>query len=180
MGKNHLDMVRTKLSKLFAPLAAIAVFGSVMAPTAAGAGAVGGSDTGCGAAVLVLRSLHVEAHPSKQLVRRGEKFKVHVKVTRPAHEDPAGEGIEFTPPTSTPAEGVTIGLSIWVGERTYFWQVGMSDQNGEDVLTVKVPRNAELGSALASASARHWIKNDCPDILEDGYTNYIDFVKVIP
>ncbi len=173
-------MVRTKLSKLLAPLAAIAVFGSLMAPSTAAAGAVGGSDSACGGAVLVLRSLHVEAHPSKKVVRRGEKFTVHVKVTRPAHEDPAGEGIQFTPPTSAPAENVTVGLSIWVGKRTYFWQVGMTDANGEDTLTVKVPKKAELGSALASASGRHWIKNDCPDILEDGYTNYLDFVKVVP
>jgi len=173
-------MVMTRLSKLVAPLAAIAVFGSLVAPTAAAADVVGGGETGCSSAVLVLRTLHVEAHPSKKVVRRGEKFKVHVKVTRPAHEDPAGEGMEVSPPTSAAAEGVTIGLSIWVGDRTYFWQVGMSDQNGEDVLTLKVPKNAELGPALASASGRHWIKNDCPDILEDGYTNYMNFVKVVP
>ena len=179
MGKNNEHMVRTRFSKLLAPLAAIAVFGSLMAPTSAGAGAAA-ANSACGGSVLVLRSLHVEAHPSKTVVRRGEKFKVHIKVTRPAHEDPAGEGIEFTPPTSAPAEDVTVGLSIWVGERTYFWQVGVTDANGEDTLTVKVPKNAEYGSALASASGRRWIKNDCPDILEDGYTNYIDFVKVVP
>jgi len=171
-------MIRTKLSKLLAPFAAIALFGSLMAPTAAGADVVGGGDSACASAVLVLRSLHVEAHPSKMVVRPGQKFTVHVKVTRPAHEDPAGEGIEFTPPTSAPAEDVTVGLSIWVGDRTYFWQVGMTDANGEDTLTLKVPRNAEAGPALASASGRRWIKNDCPDILEDGYTNYMHFVTV--
>jgi len=171
-------MVRTKLSKLFAPLAAIAVFGSLMAPTAAGAGVVG--DSACGSGVIVLRSLHVEAHPSKKVVRRGEKFTVHVKVTRPAHEDPVGEGIEITPPTSAPAEGVTVGLSVWVGDRTYFWQVGMTDANGEATLRLRVPKKAEAGPALASASGRHWIKNDCPDILEDGYTNYLNFVKIVP
>ena len=99
-------------------------------------------------------------------------------VTRPAHEDPVGQGIEFTPPTSVPAEGVTVGASIWVGDRTYFWQIGLTDENGEDTLTLKVPKNAETGEALASFSARYWIKNDCPDILEDGYRNYVPFVTV--
>jgi hypothetical protein len=68
---------------------------------------------------------------------------------------------------------------VWVGKRTYFWQVGVTDANGKDTLKLKVPNNSEAGNALASASARHWIKNDCPDILEDGYTNYLDFVTIL-
>lgn len=172
-------MVRNKLSKLLAPLAAIAILGTLLAPGPVAA-AVTASGTGCGGGVLVLRSLHVEATPSKKVVRRGEKFTVDVTVTRPAHEDPLGEGIEFDPPTSAPAEDVTVGLSIWVGDRTYFWQVGLTDAEGKDTLTLRVPKNAEYGPALASASARHWIKNDCPDILEDGYTNYLNFVKIVP
>ena len=178
-GKNIVIMVRTKLSKLFAPLGAVAMLSLLLAPTPAAAD-VAPMGTACSSAVLVLRSLHIEAVPSKKVVRRGEKFTVDVTVTRPAHEDPIGEGIEFDPPTSAPAENVTVGLSIWVGDRTYFWQVGLTDAEGKDTLTLKVPKNAEYGPALASASARHWIKNDCPDILEDGYTNYVDFVKIVP
>ena len=156
--------------------AALALIGSVMLTP--GASASSASTPGCSSAVLVLRSLHVEAKPSKKVVKPGDKFSVEVSVTRPAHEDPAGEGIEFTPPASVPAEDVTIGISIWVGERTYFWQVGVSDANGEETLQLKVPGNAETGEALASVSGRRWIKNDCPDILEDGYTNYAPFVTV--
>ena len=172
-------MVRTKLSKLIAPLGAVAVLSLLLAPAPAAADVVA-SDGACSSSVLVLRSLHIEAVPSKKVVHPGEKFTVDVTVTRPAHEDPVGEGIEFTPPTSAPAEDVTVGMSIWVGDRTYFWQVGLTDAEGKDTLTVKVPKNSEYGSALASASARHWIKNDCPDILEDGYTNYLNFVKIVP
>jgi hypothetical protein len=128
--------------------------------------------------VLVLRSLHVTAVPSKTTLKPGEKFTVDVTVTRPAKEDPLGNGVAFEPPATLPAEDVTVGLSIWVGERTYFWQIGLTDAEGKDTLRLKVPANAEAGQALASASARHWIKNDCPDILEDGYTNYLNFVTV--
>ena len=176
MRTNQKHMVRTKLFKLFAPLAALAMTASVMVAAPAAAAP---TPTGCGGAVLVLRSLHVVATPSKKKVHPGDKFTVAVKVTRPAHEDPLGNGIEFDPPQSVPAEDVTVGLSVWVGKRTYFWQVGVTDANGEDVLTLKVPNNAESGKALASASGRHWIKNDCPDILEDGYTNYLDFITVL-
>ena len=134
----------------------------------------------CRQAVLVLRTLHIEAVPAKTKVKPGEKVPVEVTVTRPAHEDPADQGIEFEPPASVPAEGVTVGLSVYVGDRTYFWQIGLSDAEGKDTLMLTVPKDSEHGWAIAMASARHWIKNDCPDILEDGYTTYPEFVKVVP
>ena len=177
MKTNLQVMARSKLSKLIAPIAAVALMGSLLAaPASAGTSS---TNAACSSAVLVLRSLHVVAVPSKTKVKPGDKFTVKVTVTRPAHEDPVGQGLEFEPPASLPAEDVTVGLSVWVGERTYFWQVGMTDANGESVLKLKVPASAESGKALASASARHWIKSDCPDILEDGYTNYLNFVTVV-
>ena len=179
MATNLQDMPRSKLSKLVAPVAAVALLGSLLAAPAS-AGTSGGAETACSSAALVLRTLHVEATPSKTKVRPGDKFTVDVTVTRPAHEDPMGQGLEFEPPASLPAEGVTVGLSVWVGERTYFLQIGMTDANGKDTLKLKVPANAESGKALASASARNWIKSDCPDILEDGYTNYLNFVTILP
>ena len=157
-----------------------AVRSLLAAPASATTSAPRETGAACSAAVLVLRSLHVTATPSKKVVKPGDKFTVDVTVTRPAHEDPVGEGMTFDPPASLPAEDVTVGLSIWVGERTYFWQVGLTDAEGTDTLQLKVPANAEPGKALAAASARHWIKNDCPDILEDGYTTYPKFVKIVP
>jgi hypothetical protein len=170
-------MARSKLTKLVAPVAALALMGSLLAAPAS-ATTSNPAGAACASAVLVLRSLHITAVPSKKTVKPGEKFTVDVTVTRPAHEDPLGNGVAFDPPTTVPAEDVTVGLSVWVGERTYFWQIGLTDAEGKDTLRLKVPANAETGEALASASARHWIKNDCPDILEDGYTNYLNFVTV--
>ena len=179
MTTNLQHMARSKLSKLIAPVAAVALMGSLLAAPAS-AGTSGGTRAACSSAVLVLRTFNVVAVPSKKKLKPGDKFTVEVTVTRPAKEDPVGQGLEFEPPTSLPAEGVTVGLSVWVGERTYFWQVGMTDAEGKSILKVKVPANAEAGKALASASARHWIKSDCPDILEDGYTNDLDFVTILP
>lgn len=175
MTQNHSAMAGRKLSKLCA-LAVAALFATVLH-----AGPVGATTTGTscgGGGVLVLRSLHVTAVPSKKTVHPGDKFTVEVTATRPAHEDPAGSGIEFEPPAEVPAQDVTVGLSVWVGKRTYFWQIGLTDANGKDTLALKVPNNAEGGKALAVVSGRHWIKQDCPDILEDGYTNYANFVTI--
>ena len=171
-------MRRHRLRGLAALAAGLILPTSLMTAPAHGGPMGSASGAACSSAVLVLRTFHVEAEPSKKVVAPGERFTVKVRVTRPAHEDPLGNGIEFDPPASLPAENVTVGISIWVGDRTYFWQVGVTDENGEDTLQLRVPSNSEEGKALASVSARHWIKNDCPDILEDGYTNYVDFITI--
>ena len=155
-------------------VATVALIGAFLMPSTTASAA---SDA-CSSSVIVLRDLHIEAAPERKKVAPGDKFDVKVTVTRPAHEDPLGQGIEFEPPASFPAEDVTVGLSIYVGERTYFWQVGITDANGEETMRLKVPHFSEEGWALAVASARHWIKSDCPDILEEGYSYYPRFVKV--
>jgi hypothetical protein len=135
----------------------------------------------CSSAVLVLESLHIEAVPSKENVRPGDTFTVDVTVTRPAHRDPLDQGIEWgEPPVSVPAENVIVGLSVWVGDYTYFWQMGKTDENGKDTLKLRVPENSEHGWAIAMASAYYWQKQDCPDIKEEGFTPYPEFVKVVP
>src|SRR5688572_13643906 len=89
---NHHDMTRLKLTKLFASTAALALVGSLLAaPASATTSAPRETGAACSAAVLVLRSLHVTATPSKKVVKPGDKFTVDVTVTRPAHEDPVGE-----------------------------------------------------------------------------------------
>ena len=168
-------MDRSRLGGLLLVPALVA--GLLSAPAAAAPRASGA----CSSAVLVMETLHVEAVPSKQIVRPGEVFTVDVTVTRPAHRDPMDLGIEWgRPPASTPAEDVTVGLSLWVGDRTYFWQVGLTDAEGKETLRLKVPRNSEYGEVPAAASGRHWIKADCPDILEEGYSYYANFVRVVP
>lgn len=132
----------------------------------------------CSAAVLVLDSLHIEAVPSKKNVRPGETFTVDFTVTRPAHRDPLDQGIEFEPPASLPAKDVIVGLSVYVGDRTYFWNIGLTDEDGKETMKLTVPGSSEHGWAYAVASARYWVKRDCPDILEESYRYYPKFVKV--
>ena len=134
----------------------------------------------CGGAVLTVHSFHIETEVSKKVVRRGQVFNVKIMVTRPAHEDPADLGLTYEPPMSTPEKDVRVGISLWTGERTYFYALGVTDANGEDTLKIRVPGSAETGKAYASVSAQKWVKQDCPDILEYGFREYPDFIVVAP
>lgn len=177
-AQNHPLMRPRKQFKLFALVTALMVVGTLLFPaSSATALACRG---GGGSAVLVLESFHVTATPDKKTARRGDKVTVKLKVTRPAHEDPVDLGLQFDPPMSTPEKDAIVSVSVWVGEQTYFWDMGLTDANGEETLTLKVPKNSELGTAYASASAYKWLKRDCPDILETGFTEYEKFFAVIP
>ena len=163
---------------------AVAVLAGLLVPTAAQAAPETAAPRTAGpcssGSVLVLESFHVVAKPAKKVVRRGEKVVVTMTVTRPAHKDPLGLGVEYDPPTSTPEPDAYTGLSVWTGERTYFWQTGMTNQDGVSKLTLTVPKNAELGDAYVTASAYKWLKRDCPDIMETGFTEYERFFTVVP
>ncbi len=161
-----------KQGKLFALLTALTVAGTLLVPTS--------SALACSNAVLVLESFHVTATPNKKVAGRGDKVKVEMKVTRPAHRDPLDLGIEFEPPASTPEKDVIVSVAVWVGDHTYFWDIGLTDANGEETLTLKIPKNSELGDAYATASAYKWLKQDCPDVLETGFTEYEHFIAVVP
>jgi len=151
----------------------LCVLSLLVTPTPAGAG-------GCSASVIELRTLHVEAKTMKKKVSRGERFDVRITVTRPAHEDPLGEGIEFEPPVSVPAADVTVWMTIYVGKWTYFWDIGKTDDEGRATLTLRPPRDSELGWGLAYIYAENWVNQQCPDMKEEGDRVYPNFVKVVP
>ncbi len=154
-------------------LVAAVIGASLAAPTSARA------DTACASGETRLRTFHVEAVPEKKKVRRGEKFMVEMTVTRPAHEDPAGQGQQIDPPASTPAEDVTTGITIFVGDNTWFWGIGITDADGKADIELKVPKNSELGWGFAAVSAIKYHRNECPEVVEEGYNQYVDFVKVV-
>src|SRR5687768_13940797 len=58
------------------------------------------ASSACAATKLVnLHTLHIEATPSKKVYRRGETIVIDVEVTRPAEEDPGGNGVPMERPT---------------------------------------------------------------------------------
>ena len=166
-------MTRRALSRFVAIGLALALVGGGPAPSASAA-----SRCRSKSAVLVLRDLWVEAKPSTTTVRPGQTFTVLLKVSRPAHEDPLDQGIALDPPASVPAEGIDVGISVWSGKRTYFWNTGTSDANGEVTLKLTAPKNAEPGAARSVLFAQHWINQSCPDILENGFNDYAKFLTI--
>lgn len=166
-------MTRTMVSRLVATVMVIALLGAGPAPTASAAGRCRGKSN-----VLVLRDFWVEATPSTKVVHPGQTFTVKITVSRPAHEDPADQGQQIDPPASVPAEGVDVGVSIWAGKKTYFWNTGVSDSNGEAVMKLTAPKDAEAGPARSVLFAQHWINQSCPDILENGFSDYSNFLTI--
>lgn len=135
---------------------------------------------GMGGSVITLKSFYVTAKPASKTASPGDKVKVKMKVTRPAHEDPLDQGIQIDPPVSTPEPDVTVGLAVWSGKYTYFWAMGLTDENGEATLTLRIPKDAEPGNAYAVASAEKWLRRDCPDIVERGFNEYDPFITIVP
>ncbi|HWL65400.1 MAG TPA: hypothetical protein VNP73_05440 [Actinomycetota bacterium] len=132
--------------------------------------------------LVYVYSLHIEAKPGKKAYRRGDKVKVLIRVTRPAEEDPAGQGQQLPPTVSEPAEGATVGGIIWVGD-DYSWDQGaITDANGEAVLNIPTRKNFDVGMARADFVAEivHYNNNGCPDVRELGYRSYENFVRITP
>ena len=136
------------------------------------------SGSACSGAVLQMETLHVEAVPEKKVYRPGDTAVVEMTVSRPAHRDPFDMGVEFTPPASAPASDITVGVTVWVGQRTYFWDMGISDEEGKATMKLRIPRSSEGGVSAANASGRNVIRSDCPDIVELGFTDYPRFFKI--
>src|SRR5687768_9566687 len=136
----------------------------------------------CAAAKLVnLYTFHIEATPSKKVYRRGETIVIDVYVTRPAEEDPAGNGQPTPRPTTQPAADVETGAAIWVGN-TYRWDFGTTEADEHGPLRATIPNNSETGSARAAFSTEkmHYSNNGRPDVREIGYREYTDFVRIRP
>ena len=134
------------------------------------------SAQGCGM-VLQLRTFHVEAEPQRKSYKAGDVMRVLIRVTRPANEDPAGQGIPMDRPTSSPASDVPAGVSIWV-DSWPMWGSGVTDEEGIVRLKIKVPDYIPDGTGAAYAWAEKVWRAECPDVREEGDTAYPTFVVV--
>lgn len=122
-----------------------------------------------------VNTFHVEAKARKKTYRLGSTAIIDMKVTRPAHEDPAGEDNQFDPPMSQAAENVNVSVGVYLGD-FYMYGVGTTDENGEATLKVKLNPKADPGMARGEAAARAFYnRGGCPDIEEEGYAQYGKF-----
>ena len=126
-----------------------------------------------------LRTYKVEVKPAKKSYKVGDVAQVHVAVTRPAEEDPLGQGIPVESPESFPAEGVNVGIGLRVGDIFLFGH-NVTDAEGRTTVKVKIARYAPAGKASADAYAwKTQVDSPCARVEENGYTQVQNIFTVL-
>jgi hypothetical protein len=131
---------------------------------------------------IPVRSFHVEAKWSKPSYRVGQTATVDITVTRPAHEDPAtdeGNPLPVPPPTATPAEEVTVGIGVYIGN-VFLSGGGITDAEGHLVSKIKIQKYAKPGQAAATLYAykRYLTDTRCVYLQEFAYLRMPQAFKV--
>lgn len=163
----------TSLTRKLAATIIVASF--LLSPNTAPAATTG---PGCSEQYNVL-SFHVEAKPDRPAYREGEKAVVHVKITRPAHEDPGNNGIEIDPPDSEPAAGIYVGAALVVGN-DYLFGFAVTDEKGKADLEIKIDEGTEPGEADVNLYAwKDLVQTPCLTIREYGHRYYEDMFRIV-
>ena len=121
--------------------------------------------------VVSLRTYHLVVEADKPAYKIGDTAVVNVTVTRPAHEDPLGQGIPIEPAESYPAEEVNVGIGLRIGEVFLF---GHALTNAEGLAKVKIDIKDYTPAGKASADAYAWKtvqETPCAKVEENGYTS---------
>lgn len=162
---------RTSLLMVTAILAGIMAFASsAPAQACSTRGVRSGVRSGVLLETVGLRTYHLEVKPDKKFYQVGDTAQVHVTVTRPAKEDPLGEGIPIDPPQSFPAEDVNVGIGLRIGD-VFLFGHNMTDAQGRTTVKVKIAGYAPAGKASADAYAwRTAVDTPCARVEENGYT----------
>lgn len=157
------------------------VAGSSAADTSACSGQMARAIRAAGLERIPLRSLHIEAEADKKAYSLGEVATVKVNVTRPAKEDPAGQGIPIDRPISEPAEEVFVGVGLSIG-RVFLAGAGVTDAKGNAKVKIKIERYAPRNT-IVDASVYAWKiihENTCFTVLEEGYRVYPRYFRTSP
>ena len=171
--------------KRFTALTAFALLASLLP----GAGTASAAPLACaGKATKVMRhgmeqvqlkTLHLEANPAKDSYRIGETAKFKALVTRPAKEDPLGQGIPMDRPYVTPAEGISIGVGLLFNGNVFLPGFGVTDEEGKVTLKVKIMNYVKPGTVHASFFAWKTMADlPCARIDETGYLPIPDIITV--
>jgi hypothetical protein len=128
---------------------------------------------------ITLRTFHVVVKADRKAYRVGQTAKITATVTRPAHEDPFGEGIELDPPASFPAEDVVVGVGVSVGD-VYLYGHGTTNAGGKALIKVKITPYTPVGTAAADVFVRKTdVRTICASLEEVGYTHEAKLFNVI-
>ena len=129
---------------------------------------------------IQLKTLDLEANAAKQSYKIGEVAKFKALVTRPAKEDPLGQGIPMDRPYVTPAEGISIGVGLLFNGNVFLPGFGVTDEEGKVTLKVKIQNYVKPGTVHASFFAWKTVADlPCARIDETGYKPVPDIFRVV-
>jgi hypothetical protein len=135
------------LRALVAACVAMSCLGLFAPPAAAG------NDSACSAksadVTIPVRSFHIDWKWDKKSYKIGQTAKLSLTVTRPSDKDPVsddGQPLPVDRPTSAPAEGVTVGVGIYVGD-VFLSGGGITDAEGKLVAPVRIQSYTKPGMA---------------------------------
>lgn len=119
-----------------------------------------------------LRTFHVEAKPVTKSFAIGKTAKVAVTVTRPAEEDPLGNGLPVPQVGEAPVADANVGVGVTLGD-VFFPGFGRTDQMGRATIPIKLKSYAVPGKADATVYAYTTTANTtCLRVEENGYREY--------
>ena len=133
------------------------------------AGVVRASSSG-GMEQVSLLTLHLEVSEPKPVYKIGETAVIEVTVTRPAKEDPLGNGIPMDRPYVEPAEGVIVGVGLHIG-RVFLPGAAITDAQGVAKIKIKIESYAPAGQWV-DMSVYAWKvvqETSCASVQEYGY-----------
>lgn len=134
---------------------------------------------GCAMETVSLKTFHLEVSSKKKVYKVGDTATVKVNVTRPAEEDPLGNGIPIERPTTEPAEGINVGIGLRVGD-VFLFGHSITDANGDAAVKVKLEPWTPPGNAIADAFAWNIVQDTpCLRIEENGYRQSPSIFKVV-
>ncbi len=120
--------------------------------------------------IVQVETYFIEIESPSKSYKLGTDAVIQVHVTRPAHKDPAGQGINIDPPVTQPAEGVLVGIGLTAGKVFLFGQ-GKTDANGDASIKVKLEKYAPKGWADISAFGfTRDVETPCFIVEEYGYS----------
>lgn len=125
-----------------------------------------------------LETLNMDVTTPAKTYRPGQKVLFDFTVTRPAGEDPLGQGIPMPQPTVQPAEGVMVGVGLAI-EDVYLWGIGTTDAAGKSTITVKLPKYVKPGVGHVRALAqKKSAESPCLTVVETAYAQLSSAFKV--
>ncbi|MEA2516201.1 MAG: hypothetical protein QOG16_39 [Actinomycetota bacterium] len=125
-----------------------------------------------GMETVSLLTFNLDASKVKPVYNIGETVKIDVTVTRPAKEDPLGNGIPMDRPYYQVEPGVIVGIGLHIG-RVFLPGAAITDDNGIAHVRIKIedyaPKNTWVDSSMYAW--RTVQETTCATIQEYGYAS---------